>query len=99
MTAVIVMLILGAILGLGLGVAEKFLAVKIDERTEVVTGMLPGYNCGGCGYPGCSGLAEALVNRDLDRVTCRPAKADQIEAIKKYLAETPGQDGQTIELR
>ena len=62
LTALLLMLVLGAILGLGLGVADKFLSVEVDERVETVASMLPNYNCGGCGYAGCSGLAEALVN-------------------------------------
>ena len=61
LTALLLMLVLGAILGLGLGVADKFLSVEVDERVETVASMLPNYNCGGCGYAGCSGLAEALV--------------------------------------
>ncbi|MEG3040093.1 MAG: electron transporter RnfB, partial [Erysipelotrichaceae bacterium] len=37
LTAVVVMVILGALLGLGLGIADKFLKVEIDERVEKVT--------------------------------------------------------------
>ena len=59
--AVIMMLVLGAILGLGLGVADKYLKVEADVRVEKVTSLLPGYNCGGCGYAGCSGLAAAIA--------------------------------------
>ena len=58
--AILMMLVLGAVLGLGLGVADKYLKVETDERVDTVTGMLPGYNCGGCGYPGCSGMACLL---------------------------------------
>ena len=54
-SAVVVMLVIGALLGLLLGVADKFLAVPVDPRVETVSGMLPNYNCGGCGYAGCSG--------------------------------------------
>ena len=51
--------------------------------------MLPGYNCGGCGNPGCSGMAEKLVSGEADVSLCKPSKADVKEAIKKYLAEHP----------
>ena len=40
--------------------SKKF-AVKEDPRLAQVQELLPGANCGGCGYPGCSGLADALV--------------------------------------
>ena len=45
-------------------VAQKF-KVEEDPRIDIVEGLLPGANCGGCGYPGCRGLAEAavLINR------------------------------------
>ena len=80
--AIVMMLVLGALLGLGLGVADRYLQVEVDERIETVTAMLPNYNCGSCGYAGCSGLAEALVNGEVSVVgTCRPCKADQKDMI------------------
>ena len=63
--AIVMMLVLGAVLGLGLGIADKYLKVEVDERVEKVTEMLPNYNCGGCGYAGCSGLAQALVSGEI----------------------------------
>ena len=53
--------VLGIAIGLLLGVAGKFFAVEVDERVEQVRECLPGNNCGGCGYAGCSGLAAAIV--------------------------------------
>ena len=72
--AIVMMLVLGAVLGLGLGIADKYLKVEVDERVEKVTEMLPNYNCGGCGYAGCSGLAQALVSGEIQTVSCRPCK-------------------------
>ncbi len=42
-------------------VCSKKFAVHEDPRIGQVTAVLPGANCGGCGYPGCGGLASALV--------------------------------------
>ncbi len=42
-------------------VAKKF-AVEEDPRIAEVSALLPQANCGGCGFPGCSGMAVALVN-------------------------------------
>ncbi len=51
-------------------VAQKF-KVEEDPRIDIVEGLLPGANCGGCGYPGCRGLAEAAVKSDtLDGIMC-----------------------------
>lgn len=44
-------------------VAQKFKVFE-DPRIDTVEGMLPGVNCGGCGFPGCRGLADALVRHD-----------------------------------
>lgn len=95
--AIVLMLVLGAVLGLGLGLANKFLAVEVDERVENVTAMLPGYNCGSCGYPGCSGLAEALVEGSAKSVsTCKPSKPDQRQKIVDYLNEATGPNGEKV---
>ena len=51
----------GLIIGLLLGVAGKKFAVEVDEREERVREVLPGNNCGGCGYPGCDGAAAGVV--------------------------------------
>ena len=75
--AIAMMIVLGAVLGFGLGIADKYLKVEVDERVEKVTEMLPNYNCGGCGYAGCSGLADALVSGEkaytvmVDNVTAK----------------------------
>lgn len=99
-TALILMLVLGAILGLGLAIADKYLAVEVDERIEKVSAMLPNYNCGGCGYAGCSGMAEALVTGEVTTVSmCRPCKPDQKLAIAEYLNNTPGPDGTCVKVK
>ncbi len=97
--AIVVMLVLGAILGAGLGVADKFLKVEADPRVEKVSAMLPNYNCGGCGFAGCSAFAEAMVNKEVTRFACKPCKADRKKEIIDYLASTPGPDGSTVTVK
>ena len=95
--AIAVVLGIGAVLGLVLAIADKYLAVKEDPRVGVVLSMLPGANCGGCGFAGCSGMADSLVSKENNNLSaCRPCKPDQKEKIKEYLASTPGPDGSTI---
>lgn len=95
--AVAVVLVVAALMGLLLAVADKFLFVPVDERIEEVTNMLPNANCGGCGYPGCAGLAEALVEGKAKKVSqCRPSKPEARQKIKDYLANTPGPDGKIV---
>ena len=51
----------GLFIGIFLGVSDKAFAVETDEREDAILEVLPGNNCGGCGYAGCSGLAAAIV--------------------------------------
>ena len=60
-TAVIMIGVLGLLLGLFLGFSAKVFHVETDEREEKIIQALPGNNCGGCGFPGCSGLAAAIA--------------------------------------
>ena len=52
-------------LGLGFGVilsiASNIFAVEVDPKIEEVRAVLPGANCGACGFPGCDGLAKAIA--------------------------------------
>ena len=97
--AILLMLVLGALLGLGLGIADKVLKVEVDERIETVTSMLPGYNCGGCGFAGCAGLASGLVEGTVTQVSrCKPCKEDRRKEICDYLNETPGPTGECVKV-
>ena len=61
--AVAVLFIMGIVFAILLGVAAKVFAVEVDERIPLVRECLPGANCGGCGFPGCDGLAAAIGQR------------------------------------
>jgi len=61
LNAVLVLGGIALIAALILYFCSKKFAVKEDPRLALVQETLPGANCGGCGYPGCSGLADALV--------------------------------------
>lgn len=60
----------GLFIGVFLGLSGKKFAVEVDEREEAIAGVLPGNNCGGCGYAGCSGLAAAIVKGEAEVGTC-----------------------------
>ena len=70
--AVVVLGALGGIFGLALALAGKIFFVKVDEREEAITGILPGANCGGCGFPGCAGCAAAIVGGTASVNACLP---------------------------
>ena len=62
---------IGLVLGLVLAVAAIILHVPVDERVEAVTEVLPGANCGACGFAGCDDYANALAeNPELGTGLC-----------------------------
>lgn len=68
-------------------VAQKF-KVEEDPRIDIVEGLLPGANCGGCGYPGCRGLAEASVKAaSLDGIMCPVGGAETMSKIAAALGQ------------
>lgn len=78
----------GLFIGVFLGVAGKKFAVETDEREVKVREALPGNNCGGCGYPGCDGLAAAIAKGEAPVNGC-PVGGD---AAAKVIAEIMGQE-------
>ncbi len=99
MTALITLSIMGLVLGLGLAYAAEILKVEVDERVEAVTNFLPGLNCGACGYPGCAGFAEGILDGDVEKLSdCKPGKDLNYDPIIEYLKEHPSSDGKEIKI-
>lgn len=69
-----------------LGWANRAFEVVVDPKVEAVLEILPGANCGGCGYVGCSEYAEAVVREHVDVTLCAPGGA----GCSKRLAEIMG---------
>lgn len=70
LTAALVVGLVGIFMGLFLGVAGIKFKVEVDEKEEAVLAALPGNNCGGCGYAGCSGLAAAIAKGEAPVNAC-----------------------------
>lgn len=70
--AVLVLGLLGGLFGLALIYADKVFHVETDEREERITALLPGANCGGCGFAGCGECARAIVSHKADVSACVP---------------------------
>lgn len=96
---IIITLLLGGVLGLLLGIAAKVFAVKEDPRIKDVAALLPGFNCGGCGFAGCSGMAEALVTGKVKSISgCRASRPAVRQAVIEYLRDNPGPDGKNVDI-
>ncbi len=76
---------LGLIIGIGLAVASKVFYVYVDPKILAVEDALPGANCGGCGLPGCSSNAEAIVAGKAAPNSCVAAGDDVAQAIAAIL--------------
>jgi electron transport complex protein RnfB len=98
---IIVLTIMGIVLAVALTLANKFLQVKEDTRIGDVEALLPGVNCGACGYPGCRGFAEAIINGEVKNLSrCRPGNADKnYNPIIAYLKDNPNEDGSLVDVK
>lgn len=75
----------------GLYMASKKFYIYEDPRIREVTEMLPGANCGGCGFAGCAAYAEYVVNENSLSKPCPVADDEtmsQIGALLGLAAET-----------
>ncbi len=61
---------LGVVIGVVLALASKVFYVYVDPKIEAVEDALPGANCGGCGLPGCSSNAVAIVAGKASASSC-----------------------------
>ena len=76
---------LGLILGALIYVVSVVFHVEVDENLAKLNEMMPGYNCGACGQPGCSGLAKEIFEGRQQPTACKPMKKEQAEVIKEFM--------------
>ncbi len=85
--------VIAFVLGACLAVASIIFKVEKDERIPEITEALPGANCGGCGFAGCSDYASAIVEKGAKVNLCAPggasacAKIAQIMGVEATAAE------------
>ena len=71
----------------------------IDERIQTINDLLPQYNCGACGFPGCAGFAEAIVEGEVEKLSdCKPGKDEHYNTILEYIKDHPNPDGSLIKV-
>ena len=84
--AVVSVTVIGIVCAAILSMASKVMHVAVDERVAKIREVLPGVNCGACGYPGCSGFAAALVaDTSINVSLCPPAGPAVIEKVSAIL--------------
>ena len=73
------------ILGVAIGIASKYLEVKEHPLVEMVYEMLPHFNCGACGTPGCMANANEIVKNNQPLSSCKPGTEVMRKNIQKVL--------------
>lgn len=75
----------GLLFGGGLAFASRVFAVEVDPKVPLLKDVLPGANCGGCGYPGCDAFAVALAAGEAKADGCPVGGAGVAEKIADIL--------------
>jgi Na+-translocating ferredoxin:NAD+ oxidoreductase subunit B len=92
---------LGILLGIVLSLANQYLTVEEDPRIDAIEKLLPNYNCGACGTPGCRAFAAGIVNGEvLNLSRCKPGKLEKhFNPIMEYIKDHPNPDGSKINVK
>lgn len=84
-TAVLTLGGLGLLFGIVLAVSSKIFKVERDERYDPIVKALPGANCGGCGYAGCSTYATAVLEGQAAVNLCPVGGDDTAQALAEIM--------------
>jgi electron transport complex protein RnfB len=76
--------------------AHLKLQVDEDPRIEAANELLPNTNCGACGYPGCLGLAEAMVAGSALPGKCTVMSEDEREYVAQFLGVDAGAEEKVV---
>ena len=85
MMPVVVLGITGILMGLFLAYASKKFEVEVDPKVEAILAILPGANCGACGFPGCAGYASGVALEGAKMTLCAPGGPKVIEKIGEIM--------------
>ncbi len=77
----------GILIALILSLAAKKFKVETDPRKDKILEILPGANCGACGYPGCEQYAAALVEKNIEVNLCKPGGQEVAKKIGEILGK------------
>ncbi len=83
--AVVSLTVLGTVFGLLLGLAARYLKVEGNPLVAEIEQLLPGAQCGQCGFPGCSGAAQALADGNASVTLCPPGGRAVVQALAAKL--------------
>ena len=84
---------IGLVMSVLLSIGKRIFAVETDDRFDRLMDILPGANCGGCGFPGCSGFAQGLIDGTAKPTACPPGGPEVTVLIGEIMGVklTPGE--------
>lgn len=91
--SIVVLAVVGLVLGYLLVTAGEKFKVEVDPRETQVRELLPGANCGACGYAGCDALAAAIAKGEAPTNACSAASADKKAQIADVMGVAAAPDG------
>ena len=94
--AVMTLAALSFLLATLLVLAHSKLRVDEDPRIDAAHRMLPGTNCGACGFPGCLGLAEAMVGGTALPGKCTVMTAEERSDVASFLGVAVGTEEKVV---
>lgn len=78
-------IIILTVLGLLLSLILVNLKEALKDKDEEILKLLPGYNCGACGFVGCKQMAEVILKDKENYKKCRLLKNESLEKMKNYI--------------
>ena len=61
-----------------------------EPKEDAIKELLPGYNCGACGYKGCEHLASEIAKDPMLYKKCRVLRGEALAKMEEYLKKTYG---------
>ena len=87
MVPVIVLTVTGVLMALAIGIIVKYFGAKPDPRAEAIGPLMPGANCGGCGFAGCNDYMNALLCGKAKPGHCPSMSAENVKKLAAILGE------------
>lgn len=87
---------LGLFFGALIALVHRRFHVWVDPRIEAVTAMLPGSNCGACGFAGCANFAEGLIGGAARPASCTQLTEDDAQTVADYLGVAVGEANRRV---
>ena len=87
---------LGLLFGALIALVHRHFHVWVDPRIEAVTALLPGSNCGACGFAGCANFAEGLIGGAAQPASCTQLTEDDAQTVADYLGVAVGEANRRV---